>query len=192
MILVPFDVGKKRDKYLEQSPGIIRGWVLTGWLMSCLLCLTSGLIKEKHPRPGFDRSHWSAPTAERDGRNSSLTTLPAPTKHEPEPTNNCRCSQSSSKLQTGMAVDSHCRVNRKKEEEEKKKEQLLAVETLSGMWFKYIFFCQSWLLLRRAIRVVVETPSSIFGPSKHTPPTSVPSKTDRTALSCTACKNAVL
>lgn len=83
-----------------------------------------------------------------------------------------------------MVVHFHCRVNMKKEEKEKK-DQLLAEKTVSSMWFKYDFLCQSWLLLRGAIWVVVETPSSILGPSKHTPPTIVLSKPDRTALSCT-------
>lgn len=27
--------------------------------MTCLLCLTSGLIKEKHHRPRFHKTHWS-------------------------------------------------------------------------------------------------------------------------------------
>jgi len=35
------------------------GKILTGWLMACLLCLTSGLIKEKHHRPCSHKTHWS-------------------------------------------------------------------------------------------------------------------------------------
>lgn len=151
--------------------------------MTCLLCFTSGLIKEKHPRPRFHRSHWSGPTAERDGRNSSLKNLqPKPSTCWRPPTT-AGAPRVAPNFRTWMLVHSHCRVNMKKEEKEKK--ELLAEKTLSGMWFKYDFLCQSWLLLRGAIWVVVGTPSSIFGPSKHTPLTIVLSKPDRTALSCT-------
>lgn len=141
--------------------------------MTCLLCLTSGLIKEKHPRPCFHRSHWSGPTAECDGRNSSLKT-----HHQGKPST-CWSSPTiagvlrvAPNFRTWKVVQSHCRVNMKIEKK-RKKEQLLAEKMLSGMWSKYDFLCQFWLLLRGAIWVVVETSSSIFGPSKHTPPTIV-------------------
>lgn len=33
---------------------------MTGWLITCLVCLTSGLIKEKHHGPHSPKTHWSA------------------------------------------------------------------------------------------------------------------------------------